>query len=128
MSKIFTLIIIISLIIQVGFSFYYSNEIINQNSELDQYQTKVNSLKLDMESIEKNLADLSSISKISQSTSSASTPINQTLKIISQWFKDTDFYWHHLSLPLLSSLLDFFTGKLSRALTSKKKPLIKPTN
>ncbi len=84
MSKIFTLIIIISLIIQVGFSFYYSNEIINQNSELDQYQTKVNSLKLDIESVEKNLADLSSISKISQSTSSASTPINQTLKIISQ--------------------------------------------
>jgi len=82
MSKIFTWIIIISLIIQIGFSFYYSNEIINQNSQLDQYQTQVNELKLNIESVEKQLSDLSSISKISQSTSSASIPITQTIKII----------------------------------------------
>lgn len=81
MSKIFTWIIITSLIIQIGFSFYYSNEIINQNSQLDQYQTQVDQLKLNIESVEKQLSDLSSINKINQSTSSASIPITQTIKI-----------------------------------------------
>lgn len=82
MSKIFTWIIISSLIIQIGFSFYYSNEIINQNSQLDQHQIEFDLLKLNIESIEKQLSDLSSINKINQSTSSASVPITQTIKII----------------------------------------------
>lgn len=82
MSKIFTWIIISSLIIQIGFSFYYSNEIINQNSQLDQYQIEFDLLKLNIESIEKQLSDLGSINKINQSTSSASIPITQTVKII----------------------------------------------
>lgn len=82
MSKIFTLIIIISLCFQIGFSFYYSNDIINQNFQLDQQQNGFNQLKLDIESVEKKLADLSSLSQISQSTSSANLNINQTLKII----------------------------------------------
>jgi len=81
MSKIFTWIIITSLIIQIGFSFYYSNEIINQNSQLDQYQTQVDQLKLNIESVEKQLSNLGSINKINQSTSSASIPITQTVKI-----------------------------------------------
>ncbi len=82
MSKIFTWVIIISLAIQIGFSFFYSNEIINQNYQLDQYQTQVDQLKLNIESVEKQLSNLSSINKISQSTSSASVTITQTVKII----------------------------------------------
>ena len=81
MSKIFTWIIIVSLIIQIGFSFYYSNDILNQNYQLDQSQNEFNRLKLDIELIQKTMADLGSINKISQSTSSATIPINQTLKI-----------------------------------------------
>lgn len=81
MSKILTLVIIASLIFQVGFSFFYSNDIINQNYQLDQNQTEFDQLKLDISFIEKNIADLSSIDKISQSTSSASIPIIQTVKI-----------------------------------------------
>jgi len=82
MSKFFTLIIILILGIQIGFSFYYSNDILNQNSQLDQYQIEFDQLKLDISSNEKIMADLSSIDKISQSTPSASISINQTLKII----------------------------------------------
>jgi thiamine biosynthesis lipoprotein ApbE len=82
MSKIFTWIIILSLTIQIGFSFYYSNEIINQNYQLDQYQTQADQFRLSIESVEKQFSDLSSISKINQSTSSASIPITQTIKII----------------------------------------------
>lgn len=81
MPKIFTLLITLGLVFQVAFSFYYSNDILNQNLQLDQHQTEVNQLKLDIELIKKNLADLSSINHISQSTSSASIPISQTLKI-----------------------------------------------
>jgi hypothetical protein len=81
MSKFFTLVIILSLIIQIGFSFYYSNDILNQNSQLNQYQNESDKLKLDIEFAEKQFSDLSSISKINQSTSSASVPITQTLKI-----------------------------------------------
>ncbi len=81
MSKFFTLVIILSLIIQIGFSFYYSNDILNQNSQLNQYQNESEELKLDIEFAEKQFSDLSSISKINQSTSSASIPITQTLKI-----------------------------------------------
>lgn len=81
MSKIFTWIIIVSLIIQIGFSFYYSNDIINQNFQLNQYQAEMSEIKLDTELIEKNFFDLTSIGKISQSTSSAIFPINQTIKI-----------------------------------------------
>ena len=82
MSKIFTLTIILSLVVQIGFSFYYSNDILGQNSQLNQYQTEFDKLKLDIELSEKQFSDLSSISKINQSTSSASIPITQTLKII----------------------------------------------
>lgn len=81
MPKIFTLLITLGLVFQIAFSFYYSNDILNQNIQLDQYQTEFNQLKLDTELIEKNMADLSSISHISQSTSSATIPINQSLKI-----------------------------------------------
>lgn len=82
MSKIFTLAIILSLVVQIGFSFYYSNDILGQNSQLNQYQTEFDKLKLDIELTEKQFSDLSSINKINQSTSSASIPITQTLKII----------------------------------------------
>lgn len=81
MSRIFTFIIVISLIFQVGFSFYYSNAIIDQNNQLDWQQTEINQVKLNIELVETNMADLSSINHINQSTSSASIPIIQSLKI-----------------------------------------------
>ena len=81
MPKIFSFIIIASLIFQIAFSFYYSNDILNQNIQLDQYQTEINQLKLDLNSVEKTTVDLTSISHISSATSSASIPITQTLKI-----------------------------------------------
>lgn len=81
MPKIFSFVIIISLIFQIAFSFYYSNDILNQNIQLDQYQTEIDQLKLDLNSIEKTSVDLTSINHISTSTSSASIPITQTLKI-----------------------------------------------
>ena len=84
MPKIFTWIIIVSLVIQIGFSFYYSNDILNQNIQLNQYQNQVKQIKLDLELIEKNMADLSSINNISVSSSSAVIPINQTIKIFSR--------------------------------------------
>ena len=75
--------IILSAVFQIVFSFFYSSEIITYNNQLDQYQTEVSQLKLDLESIEKSMADISSIKNISQSTSSASIQnITKTIKII----------------------------------------------
>ena len=81
MPKIFSFIIVVSLIFQVFFSFYYSNDILNQNIQLDQYQNEISQLKLDLNSIEKDMVDLTSINHLNLSTSSASIPITQTLKV-----------------------------------------------
>jgi cell division protein FtsL len=82
MSKIFTTIIIISLIVQILFSFFYSNEILTQNSKLDQNQQKISQLSLEIEKLQKQSADLSSINHLNLSTPSASFNfINQSLNI-----------------------------------------------
>lgn len=82
MSKTFTAIIIVSAILQIVFSFFYSSSIIIQNNQLDENITELNQLKIETEIIEKEVADLSSIKKINQSTPSAALQtISKSLKI-----------------------------------------------
>jgi len=65
MPKFFITIISLALIIQIIFSFFYSSDIITQNTNLANNQTKYNSLKLEVESLEKQLSDINSIKNIS---------------------------------------------------------------
>jgi len=65
MPKFFITIISLSLVIQIIFSFFYSSDIITQNTNLANNQTKYNSLKLEVESLEKQLSDINSIKNIS---------------------------------------------------------------
>ncbi len=82
MSKIFTAIIILSAVIQIIFSFFYSSNIVTQNNHLDEYQNELSQIRLELEQIEKDMADNSSIKKINESTPSANLKnINQSLKI-----------------------------------------------
>lgn len=82
MSKIFTNIIIFSLVIQIVFSFFYSNEIMIQNGQLNQVQTKINQTSLEVEYLQKKSADLNSINHLNLSTSSASLKfIDQSLNL-----------------------------------------------
>ncbi len=82
MSKIFSSIIIISLIIQIIFSFFYSSNIVTQNNQLDIYQKEADLLQLEVESAWKQIADLTSIKSLTQSTPSANLqPITKSIKI-----------------------------------------------
>lgn len=82
MPKIFTAIIITSLILQIIFSFFYSNEILTQNSQLNQSQSKIEINSLEVETLQKQASDLSSIHLLNQSTPSASYNfINQSLTV-----------------------------------------------
>ncbi len=82
MSKFFSIIIIINLVLQLVFSFFYSSEILNQNWQLDQIQTKINQTSLEVELLQKKSADLDSINYINLSTPSASLKfINRSLNI-----------------------------------------------
>lgn len=81
MSKIFTSLIIASAIFQVVFSFFYSNSILVQNNQLNQYQTQISQLKLDIELIEKNMADNSSIKSLNTKNINSKTNITKTTKI-----------------------------------------------
>jgi len=65
MPKFFITIISLALIVQIIFSFFYSSDIITQNTNLTNNQTKYNSLKLEVESLEKQLSDINSIKNIS---------------------------------------------------------------
>ncbi|HOR01675.1 MAG TPA: hypothetical protein PKZ92_00190 [Candidatus Woesebacteria bacterium] len=82
MSKIFTGIIIISLLIQIIFSFFYSSSIVTQNNQLDLYQKEADQLQLEVESAWKKVADLTSIKFLTESTPSANLkPITKSIKI-----------------------------------------------
>ena len=82
MSKFFTAIIITSLIGQIVFSFLYSNEIITQNSQLDQFQSEIEINSLEIEKLQKQASDLTSIKHLNLSTPSASYKfIDQSLTI-----------------------------------------------
>jgi uncharacterized protein YxeA len=82
MRKIFTTIIVVSLITQIIFSFFYSNEILTQNSQLDQFQSELKINSIEIEKLQKQSANLSSIKTLNLSTPSASFKfINQSLTI-----------------------------------------------
>jgi cell division protein FtsB len=71
MPKTFTVIIVLTLITQIIFSFFYSSNIITQNSQLTENQKKYDDLKLEVELVEKQMADLNSIKTISQESSNS---------------------------------------------------------
>ena len=82
MSKFYTNIIILSLVVQIVFSFFYSNEIMIQNGQLNQVQTKIDQTSLEVEDLQKKSADLNSINHLNLSTPSASLKfIDQSLNL-----------------------------------------------
>lgn len=64
MPKYFTYILVFIISIQIIFSFYYSSEIINQNTQLYQNQLEYQKLKIETQSLEKNFTDLTSINRL----------------------------------------------------------------
>lgn len=65
-----------SIIAQIIFSFYYSSNIVNQNSQLDEYQLKYQQLSLDIADTQKQLASVTSIKYYQESTPSANLWLN----------------------------------------------------
>lgn len=61
MPKYFTYILIVIISVQIIFSFYYSSEIINQNSQLYQNQIEHQKLKIETQGLEKKFTDMTSI-------------------------------------------------------------------
>lgn len=61
MPKYFTYILVVIISIQIIFSFYYSSEIINQNTQLYQNQIEHQKLKIEAQSLEKKFTDMTSI-------------------------------------------------------------------
>jgi len=66
MPKIFSYILFTVIFIQILFSFFYSSEIINQNSNLYQNQQEYQKLKLEKQDLEKTFSDLSSIYRLTK--------------------------------------------------------------
>jgi len=61
MPKYFVYILVVIIFIQTIFSFYYSSEIINQNSQLYQSQIEYQNLKIENQNLEKKFTELTSI-------------------------------------------------------------------
>lgn len=66
MPKIFNFIFILVIIIQITFSFFYSSEIITQNSRLYENQEKYQILKIEQQILEKKFSDLTSLNYLNQ--------------------------------------------------------------
>lgn len=82
MPKFFITTIVICLITQIVFSFFYSSQILTQNNQLNQYQTNIDELTLEIENLQKQASDLSSINYLNLSTPSASFKfINKSITI-----------------------------------------------
>jgi hypothetical protein len=64
LNKPFFLLIFLLIIGQVFFSFYYSSEIINQNSLINENQIKLQSLKIENQELEKTFTSLTSLNYI----------------------------------------------------------------
>ncbi len=60
-NRILLTILVLSLLIQISFSFYYSSEIINQNNLLDTTKTQLDILDKQKQELENQLARLTSI-------------------------------------------------------------------
>ena len=70
-------LVITVFVLQIIFSFYYSNEIINQNNYLRQNEIRYQQLKAKYSADQKKLLELTSIQNLS-------TRIDQTLKPITK--------------------------------------------
>ncbi len=68
----------VSFISQIVFSIYYSSIIVDQNNLINSLQSKYDTLTRSQQSIEKDLSDSLSLSKIKQSNSNFQT-INNSL-------------------------------------------------
>lgn len=80
--KAFGLIAIITFLTQIGVSFYYSSEIINQNSSFNQNQTELENIQSRNQNLIKELSSLVSIESLQQKITPLNyTPINQVIKI-----------------------------------------------
>lgn len=64
MPKYFTYILVVIISIQIVFSFFYSSEILNQNSQLYQNQIEYQNLKIENQTLEKKYTDLTSINHL----------------------------------------------------------------
>lgn len=71
LNKPFFIILFLLILGQVIFSFYYSSEIINQNNLINQNEVLLQSLKIEKQELEKNLASITSIYQLQNN-------INQT--------------------------------------------------
>lgn len=69
LNKPLFLFIFSLIIFQVIFSFFYSSEIINQNNLINQNQINLRSVKIKNQELEKELAALSSLSRIEATAS-----------------------------------------------------------
>ncbi|MEI8067848.1 MAG: hypothetical protein WCG91_02800 [Candidatus Shapirobacteria bacterium] len=61
-NKIFIIILAVTIVLQISFSFYYSSEIINQNNLLNKNLSQLDILEKQQQVLEKKLAELTSIS------------------------------------------------------------------
>ena len=61
LNKSFFFILFFLILCQVTFSFYYSSEIINQNNQINQNETLLETLKIENQELEKQLATISSL-------------------------------------------------------------------
>lgn len=80
--KAFGLIAIITFLTQIVVSFYYSSEIINQNSSFNQNQTELENIQSRNQNLIKELSSLVSIESLQRKITPLNyIPINQIIKI-----------------------------------------------
>lgn len=81
LNKPFFLFIFLLIISQVGFSFYYSSEIINQNNIINQNQANLQILKIKNQELEKKLAVLSSLTTVKNSSNQKYIDLKKTFNL-----------------------------------------------
>lgn len=82
-NKIFIIILVITIVLQISFSFYYSSEIINQNNSLNKNLSQLDILEKQQQSLEKKLADLTSILNLQNQIKTKNLiPINKNFSLL----------------------------------------------
>jgi len=83
MSKTLIGLTVMSIVVQILFSFYYSSNIVNQNNQLDENKQKYQQLKIEISEAKKQLSQLTSIDHFLQSTpSSTLNPVYKHIEIL----------------------------------------------
>lgn len=81
-EKILGSILIITVLFQIAFSFYYSSEILNQNNLIYTNQSYFDSIKIQNQELEKKLALITSISNIKKQIETKNyIPISQMINL-----------------------------------------------